>query len=127
MQAGAVTGLGVEDLAGGEGFVLLNEVENVERHLVVAATRNIRERIIYGCRHDVDVFRNTEEELTMNAVRTSYPGTFSMELRLRSVGNRKIHNLLRFSAKLWTLWCQRKDSQILHYKSSLAFLKEGTL
>lgn len=39
-QAGAITDLGVEYLTSGEGFVLLNEIENVERHLVVAAPRN---------------------------------------------------------------------------------------
>lgn len=40
-QAGAITDLGVEYLTSGEGFVLLYEIENVERHLIIAASGNI--------------------------------------------------------------------------------------
>lgn len=55
-QPCAIAHLGVEALAGGESFVFLYEVENIERHLVVAAPRYIRELIVYERRHDVGVF-----------------------------------------------------------------------
>ena len=55
LQAGSVADLGVETLAGCQSFVFLNEREQVERHLVVAAPRNVRERIVYNRRHDVNV------------------------------------------------------------------------
>ena len=54
-QPCAIADLGVEALAGGEGFVFLYEVENIERHLIVAAPRNVREFIVYDGRHDVNV------------------------------------------------------------------------
>lgn len=54
-QACAIADLGVETLTGGECFVFLYEVENIERHLVVAAPRDIREFIVYERWHDVGV------------------------------------------------------------------------
>lgn len=40
-QAGAIADLGVEYLTSGERFVFLDEIENVERHLIVATPGNI--------------------------------------------------------------------------------------
>jgi len=54
-QAGFVADLGVETLAGCQSFVFLNEREDVERHLIVAAPRHIREAIINDSRYDVNV------------------------------------------------------------------------
>lgn len=41
LQAGSVADFGIETLAGCECFVLLDEREQVERHLIVAASGNI--------------------------------------------------------------------------------------
>ena len=40
-QSGAVADFRIEDLAGGEGFVAFDEVENIVRHLIVCAPRHI--------------------------------------------------------------------------------------
>lgn len=55
LQAGSVADLGVEALAGCQCFVLLDEREQVERHLIVAAPRNVAQAIVYDSRHDVNV------------------------------------------------------------------------
>lgn len=41
LQPGAIADLGVETLAGCQSFVFLDEREQVERHLIVAAPRNV--------------------------------------------------------------------------------------
>lgn len=41
LQAGSLADLGVEALAGCQRFVLFDEREQVERHLIVAAPRNV--------------------------------------------------------------------------------------
>lgn len=64
LQPRTVADLGVETLAGCQSFIFLDERKQVERHLitshsvgelkVVAAPRNVRERIVYDGRHDVN-------------------------------------------------------------------------
>ena len=54
LQPGAIADLGVEALAGCQSFVFLDESKQVERHLIVAAPRNVRERIVNNCRHNVN-------------------------------------------------------------------------
>lgn len=66
-QPCAIADLGVEALAGGEGFVFLYEVENIERHLIVAAPRDIGELIVYERRHYVGVL--TEHRLRIDGER----------------------------------------------------------
>lgn len=41
MQPGAIADLGVEALAGCQSFIFLDEREQVERHLIVAAPRDV--------------------------------------------------------------------------------------
>ena len=41
LQPGAIADLGVETLAGCQSFVFLDEREQVERHLIIAAPRDI--------------------------------------------------------------------------------------
>lgn len=41
LQPGSVADFGVETLAGCQSFVFLDEREQVERHLIVAAPRNV--------------------------------------------------------------------------------------
>ena len=53
-QSGAVADFRIEDLAGGEGFVALYEVDNVIRHLIVSAPRHILDIAECGG-HDVAV------------------------------------------------------------------------
>ena len=56
LQAAAVADLGIEHLAGGEGFVTLDEVNDVVGQGVVAAPRHIGKGVIDDDRHDVRVF-----------------------------------------------------------------------
>ena len=56
LQPLTVADLGVETLAGCQSFVFLDEREQVERHLIVAAPRNIRESIVNDSRHNIHVF-----------------------------------------------------------------------
>lgn len=51
VQPRTVVDLGVEILASGESFVLFYEVEDVERHLIVAAPRDIGKAIVCDSRH----------------------------------------------------------------------------
>ena len=55
LQPRTIADLGIETLAGCQSFVFLDEREQVERHLIVAAPRDIRERIIYDGRHNIHV------------------------------------------------------------------------
>ena len=41
LEAAAVAHLGIEHLAGGEGLVTLDEVQNVEWHVVVTTPRDV--------------------------------------------------------------------------------------
>ena len=54
-QAGAITDLGVEYLTSGEGFVLLDVLDDFERHKVVATPRNVREIFVNDSRHNINV------------------------------------------------------------------------
>lgn len=91
LQAGSVADLGVEALAGCQCFVLLDEREQVERHLIVAAPGNIRERIVYDSRHDVNV-------LTEHGGRVDGERGAGLEARKRldgivvEFGKREVHN-----------------------------------
>lgn len=91
LQAGSVADLGVEALTGCQCFVLLDEREQVERHLIVAAPGNIRERIVYDSRHDVNV-------LTEHGGRVDGERGAGLEARKRldgivvEFGKREVHN-----------------------------------
>ena len=56
LQPAAVADLGIEHLTGGESLVTLDEVDDVVRHVVVAAPRNVGQRLVDDSRHDVHVF-----------------------------------------------------------------------
>ena len=91
LQAGSVADLGVETLAGCQSFVFLDEREQVERHLIVAAPGNIRERIVYDSRHNVNV-------LTEHGGRVDGERGAGLEARKRldgivvEFGKREVHN-----------------------------------
>lgn len=53
LQPRTVVHLGVETLAGGESIVLFYEVEDVEKHLIVAAPRDIGKAIVCDSRHNI--------------------------------------------------------------------------
>lgn len=55
-QPGAEADLGVKELAGCQRFIFLDKVDDMERHLIVAAPGNIGELIIKNDRHDVSIF-----------------------------------------------------------------------
>lgn len=71
-QAGAITDLGVETLAGCQSFVFLNERKNVERHLIVASPGNVREAVVYDSRHNIHI-------LTEHGLRVDGEGGTSVE------------------------------------------------
>lgn len=103
-QPCAIADLGVEALAGGEGFVFLYEVENIERHLVVAAPRDIRELIVYERRHDVGVL--PEHRLRIDGERSTgfKTGQLLHGAEIKVVGiKRKVHNIEVGCSKLWTI------------------------
>lgn len=91
LQAGSVADLGVETLAGCQSFVFLDEREQVERHLIVAAPGDIRERIVYESRHNVNV-------LTEHGGRVDGERGAGLEARKRldgivvEFGKREVHN-----------------------------------
>lgn len=68
-------------------FVFLYEREQVERHLVVAVPRNIRERIVYDVRHDVNVL--TEHGGGVDG--ESGAGLIARQ-RLNGIKIKKVHN-----------------------------------
>jgi hypothetical protein len=53
-QSGAIADLGVEHLTSGEGIVLLDVLDDFERHKVVTTPRNVREMFVNDCRHNID-------------------------------------------------------------------------
>lgn len=55
LQPRTIADLGVEALAGCQSFVFLDERVQVERHLIVAVPRNIRESIVYDSRHNIHI------------------------------------------------------------------------
>ena len=55
-QTAAETDFSIEHLASGERLVVLDELQYVERHIVVASPRHIRKRVVNDDRHDVNVF-----------------------------------------------------------------------
>ena len=55
LQPAAEAYLGVEHLAGGEGLVTLDEVNDVVRHVVVAAPWDVGQRLVDNGGHDVHV------------------------------------------------------------------------
>lgn len=91
LQPGSVADLGVETLAGCQSFVFLDEREQVERHLIVAAPRNIAKSIVYDGRHDVNVL--TEHGGRVDGERGA---GFIARQRLNGVEIKKVHNLLIF-------------------------------
>ena len=90
LQPGSVADFGIETLAGYQCFVFLDEREQVERHLIVATSGNIREAIVHDGRHNTTSSRNTDAELTIKAAQASKPGRFSTELKLRSEKEKSI-------------------------------------
>ena len=56
LQPAAVAHLGIEHLAGGEGLVTLDEVNDVVRHIVIASPGDVGQRFVDDRRHDVHVF-----------------------------------------------------------------------
>ncbi len=87
LQPRTIAYLGVETLAGCQSFVFLDEREQVERHLIVAAPRNVRERIIYDGQHDVNV-------LAEHGGRVDGKRSAGLEARKRfnGVEIKKVHN-----------------------------------
>ena len=82
-QSVAIAELGVEELAGGECLVSLNEVQDVVRHLVVAPQGMI-EWWSSSCIGDISFSsRKTDDESTQKAARASKPGMGSTELIFR--------------------------------------------
>ena len=79
-------------------FVFLDEREQVERHLIVAAPRHIRERIIYDGRHNIHVL--AEHGSRVDGERGA---GFIARQRLNGVIIKKVHNDADLSAKLWTV------------------------
>ena len=55
-QTAAETDFSIKHLARGERLVVLDELQYVERHIVVASPRHIRKRVVDDDRHDVNVF-----------------------------------------------------------------------
>ena len=55
LQSRTIADLGVEALAGCQSFVFFDESKQVERHLIVAAPRNIAKAIVYDSRHNIHV------------------------------------------------------------------------
>ena len=101
-QAGAIADLGVEYLTSGEGFVLLDVLDDFERHLVVAAPRDIREIFVNYCRHNVNLL--TEDCGRVDGERcTGFIAGHVLDKVVVKFGKRKVHNHADFSAKLWTL------------------------
>ena len=118
LQPRTIADLGVETLAGCQSFVFLDEREQVERHLIVAAPRNVRERIIYDGRHYIHVL--LEHGSRVDGKR----GTgFIARQRFNGVEIKKVHNLLIFSAKLWTAWGARKDALLPCQSCVASFLR----
>lgn len=101
-QAGAIADLGVEYMTSGDGFVLLDVLDDFERHLVVAAPRDIREIFVNDRRHNVNFL--TEDCGRVDGKRgTGFIAPhvlYGVEIK---VGKRKVHNDADFSAKLWTV------------------------
>ena len=56
LQPATVAHLSIEHLAGGEGFVTLDEVNDVIRHIVIASPWDVGQRLVDDRRHDVHVF-----------------------------------------------------------------------
>ena len=80
LQPRTVADLGVETLAGCQSFVFLDEREQVERHLIVAAPRNIRESIVYDGRHNIHVLLENGRGIDGKRCAASKPGSVSTEL-----------------------------------------------
>ena len=55
-QTAAETDFSIEHLARGERLVILDELQYVEWHIVIASPRHIRKRVVDDDRHDVNVF-----------------------------------------------------------------------
>ena len=55
-ETAAETDFSIKHLARGERLVVLDELQYVERHIVVATPRHIRKRVVDDDRHDVNVF-----------------------------------------------------------------------
>lgn len=103
-QTCAIAHLGVEALAGGEGFVFLYEVENIERHLVVAAPGDIRELIVYERRHDVGVLPEHRLRIDGKGSTGFKSGQLLHGAEIKVVGvKRKVHNIDVGGSKLWTI------------------------
>ena len=55
-QTAAETDFSIKHLARGERLIVLDELQYVERHIVVASPRHIRDRVVNDDRYDVNVF-----------------------------------------------------------------------
>ncbi len=56
LQPAAVAHFSIEHLAGGEGLVTLDQVDDVVRHVVIAAPWDVGQCLVDDSRHDVHVF-----------------------------------------------------------------------
>ena len=56
VQTAAETDFSIKHLARGERLIVLDELQYVERHIVVASPRHIRDRVVNDDRYDVNVF-----------------------------------------------------------------------
>ena len=55
-ETAAKTDFCIKHLARGERLIVLDELQYVEWHIVVASPRHIRKRVVDDDRHDVNVF-----------------------------------------------------------------------
>ena len=85
--------------------------EQVERHLIDAAPGNIREAIVNDGRHNIHVFAEYWHGVDDKCCTSLEAWQVFNGVEIE-VGKREVHNLLRFSAKLWTLWRLRKDANL---------------
>ena len=82
-----------------------SKIRNVERYLIVATPRHMAKTIGNDSRHDVNIL-------------LEYCGGVDFEYRLgvqtgqvfNCIEIKRVHNLLIFSAKLWTLVWPRQDA-----------------
>lgn len=94
LQPRTVADLGVEALAGCQSFVFLDEREQVEWHLIVAAPRDIRECIVYDSRHNIHVLLEYGRGINGERCAGLEAGSVSTELKLRSEIEKSISMLI---------------------------------
>ena len=108
IAARTIADLGVETLAGCQCFVFLDEREQVERLLIVAAPRNVRERIIYDGLHNIHAL--LEHGSRVNGKRGA---GFIAQQRLNGVEIKKVHNYAEFVSEVMDLMTVAKRRDLL--------------